>query len=124
MRELSFRHPLERIGDPQISPSFPAFMEKGDTHIGFGIMGGFNQAQAHAQFVSQRGGSRNEHSDRARSAALHEAQVGRLRCADGEARVSKEVREELTAGPCGEGDGRILERMGGGQAVIHDSAKR
>ena len=30
----------------------PAFMEKGNIHIGFGIMGGFNQAQAHAQFVS------------------------------------------------------------------------
>jgi gamma-glutamyltranspeptidase/glutathione hydrolase len=30
----------------------PAFMEKGDRHIAFGIMGGFNQAQAHAQFVS------------------------------------------------------------------------
>jgi gamma-glutamyltranspeptidase/glutathione hydrolase len=30
----------------------PAFMEKGDVKIGFGIMGGFNQAQAHAQFVS------------------------------------------------------------------------
>ena len=30
----------------------PAFMQKGDTHIGFGIMGGWNQAQAHAQFVA------------------------------------------------------------------------
>src|SRR5207302_2586369 len=30
----------------------PAFMEKGDLHVGFGIMGGLNQAQAHAQFVS------------------------------------------------------------------------
>jgi gamma-glutamyltranspeptidase/glutathione hydrolase len=30
----------------------PAFMSKGDVKIGFGIMGGFNQAQAHAQFVS------------------------------------------------------------------------
>jgi gamma-glutamyltranspeptidase/glutathione hydrolase len=30
----------------------PAFMERGDVKIGFGIMGGFNQAQAHAQFVS------------------------------------------------------------------------
>lgn len=30
----------------------PAFMENGDRHIGFGIMGGLNQAQAHAQFVS------------------------------------------------------------------------
>jgi gamma-glutamyltranspeptidase/glutathione hydrolase len=30
----------------------PAFMEKGDIHIGFGIMGGWNQPQAHAQFVA------------------------------------------------------------------------
>src|SRR5437762_3833300 len=30
----------------------PAFMQKDGVRIGFGIMGGFNQAQAHAQFVS------------------------------------------------------------------------
>jgi len=30
----------------------PAFMTRGDTAIGFGIMGGWNQSQAHAQFVS------------------------------------------------------------------------
>jgi len=30
----------------------PGFMSKGDIRIAFGIMGGFNQAQAHAQFVS------------------------------------------------------------------------
>src|SRR6185295_18354767 len=30
----------------------PAFMERGDIHIGFGIMGGVNQPLAHAQFVS------------------------------------------------------------------------
>lgn len=30
----------------------PAFMERGDIHIGFGIMGGSNQPLAHAQFVS------------------------------------------------------------------------
>jgi gamma-glutamyltranspeptidase/glutathione hydrolase len=30
----------------------PAMMEKGGVRIGFGIMGGWNQAQAHAQFVS------------------------------------------------------------------------
>jgi gamma-glutamyltranspeptidase/glutathione hydrolase len=30
----------------------PAFLERGDQHIGFGIMGGANQPQAHAQFVS------------------------------------------------------------------------
>src|SRR5262249_26023985 len=30
----------------------PAYMEKGDQHIGFGIMGGSVQPLAHAQFVS------------------------------------------------------------------------
>jgi len=30
----------------------PGFMQKGDQHIGFGIMGGLNQPLAHAQFVS------------------------------------------------------------------------
>lgn len=30
----------------------PAFMQRGDQHIGFGIMGGMNQPLAHAQFVS------------------------------------------------------------------------
>jgi gamma-glutamyltranspeptidase/glutathione hydrolase len=30
----------------------PAFLERGDQHIGFGIMGGPNQPLAHAQFVS------------------------------------------------------------------------
>ncbi|HLA91296.1 MAG TPA: gamma-glutamyltransferase [Gemmatimonadaceae bacterium] len=30
----------------------PAFMQRGDVKIGFGIMGGWNQSQAHAQFVS------------------------------------------------------------------------
>jgi gamma-glutamyltranspeptidase/glutathione hydrolase len=30
----------------------PAFMQKDDMRIAFGIMGGWNQSQAHAQFVS------------------------------------------------------------------------
>ena len=30
----------------------PGFMQHGDQHIGFGIMGGMNQPLAHAQFVS------------------------------------------------------------------------
>src|SRR5207248_11615251 len=29
----------------------PAFAQKGDTRVAFGIMGGWNQSQAHAQFV-------------------------------------------------------------------------
>jgi gamma-glutamyltranspeptidase/glutathione hydrolase len=31
----------------------PALMEKDETRIAFGIMGGWNQSQAHAQFVSK-----------------------------------------------------------------------
>ena len=38
------RRPLHTI--------IPAFMEKDGVRIGFGIMGGRNQAQAHAQFVA------------------------------------------------------------------------
>jgi gamma-glutamyltranspeptidase / glutathione hydrolase len=38
------RRPLHTI--------IPAFLQKGDTNIAFGIMGGWNQSQAHAQFVS------------------------------------------------------------------------
>ncbi len=34
----------------------PAFMEKGDQRIGFGIMGGWNQGQAHAQFAANIAG--------------------------------------------------------------------
>jgi gamma-glutamyltranspeptidase/glutathione hydrolase len=30
----------------------PAFLEKGDLHIGFGIIGGANQPQAQAQFIA------------------------------------------------------------------------
>jgi len=30
----------------------PAFMRKDELSVGFGIMGGWNQSQAHAQFVS------------------------------------------------------------------------
>jgi gamma-glutamyltranspeptidase len=37
---------------PDDDTIIPAFMERGDQHIGFGIMGGSNQPLAHAQFVS------------------------------------------------------------------------
>ena len=35
-----------------VTTLIPGYMEKDNVRIGFGIMGGFNQAQAHAQFVS------------------------------------------------------------------------
>lgn len=46
-------HPDELAGHKRpFHTLIPGFMEKGDLHIGFGIMGGLNQAQAHAQYVS------------------------------------------------------------------------
>ena len=46
-------HPNELAGRKRpLHTIIPAFMERGDMKIAFGIMGGWNQAQAHAQFVS------------------------------------------------------------------------
>ena len=99
-------------------------MEKGDLHIGFGIMGGLNQAQAHAQFVSNYGGSRNEYSDGAGGPALHQAQTfERLRLSRSRTAFRKRFARTLI------GKGQQLDvraifsgSMGGGQAVMHDSA--
>ena len=50
---LEAKHPNMLEGHKRpLHTIIPSFMEKGDTRIGFGIMGGFNQAQAHAQFVA------------------------------------------------------------------------
>jgi gamma-glutamyltranspeptidase/glutathione hydrolase len=50
---LDEKHPNVLAGRKRpLHTIIPALMEKDNVHIGFGIMGGFNQAQAHAQFVS------------------------------------------------------------------------
>jgi gamma-glutamyltranspeptidase/glutathione hydrolase len=50
---LDAGNPNELIGRKRpLHTIIPAFMEKGDVRVAFGIMGGWNQAQAHAQFVS------------------------------------------------------------------------
>ncbi len=50
---LEAKHPNVLAGGKRpFHTIIPAFMEKGDAHIGFGIMGGANQPLAHAQFAS------------------------------------------------------------------------
>jgi gamma-glutamyltranspeptidase / glutathione hydrolase len=100
----------------------PAFMEKGDEHIGFGIMGGLNQAQAHAQFVSNM----VDHGMNIQS-ALEAPRFTKLTWTGCdvsiESRIPPAVRDALTA----EGHdlkvlGDFSSIMGGGQVVIHNSA--
>jgi gamma-glutamyltranspeptidase/glutathione hydrolase len=101
----------------------PAFMEKGDQHIGFGIMGGFNQPLAHAQFVSNL----VDYGMNVQG-ALYAPRftVGSDFCHILiESRVKPDVLDQLRA------KGHNLEvrqeyssRMGRGQAILHDSAKK
>jgi gamma-glutamyltranspeptidase / glutathione hydrolase len=50
---LEENHPNVLAGHKRpIHTIIPAFMEKDQTRIAFGIMGGWNQSQAHAQFVA------------------------------------------------------------------------
>ncbi len=50
---LDPQHPNALAGHKRpLHTIIPAFMTKGDIKIAFGIMGGWNQAQAHAQFIA------------------------------------------------------------------------
>jgi gamma-glutamyltranspeptidase/glutathione hydrolase len=101
----------------------PAFMERGDLHIGFGIMGGLNQAQAHAQFVSNV----VDHGMSIQSAL--EAPRFTKQTFGGcdvsiESRIPQEIRDALTAkGHQLKVLGDFSSIMGGGQVVVHDAAK-
>jgi gamma-glutamyltranspeptidase/glutathione hydrolase len=99
----------------------PAFMERGDQHIGFGIMGGANQPVAHAQFVSNvadYGMNLQEAMENPRFTVMEEKGC-HIRI---ESRVKPEVLDKLTS------MGHILDvrkaystSMGRGQAIMHDS---
>ena len=97
-------------------------MQKGDEHIGFGIMGGMNQPLAHAQFVSNM-----VDYNMNIQAALEEPRFT-ARQALGckvliESRVTSATVDQLSR------MGHVLQvrapystAMGRGQAVFHDSA--
>jgi gamma-glutamyltranspeptidase / glutathione hydrolase len=99
----------------------PAFMERGDEHIGFGIMGGANQPLAHAQFVSNLvdyGMNVQEAMEEARFT------VSPLRGCNIviESRVPLEVRQKLAAmGHQLDVRREYTTAMGRGQAVSHNT---
>jgi len=98
----------------------PGFMEHGEVRVAFGIMGGFNQSQAHAQFVANV----VDHHMNIQS-ALEAPRFTKLTF-DGcdvemENRVPAKVREELE----GMGHqikllGAFAQSTGGGQAVLRN----
>jgi gamma-glutamyltranspeptidase/glutathione hydrolase len=100
----------------------PAFMQRGDEHIGFGIMGGWNQPLAHAQFVSNLV---DYHMNI--QAALEEPRFtvsAKLGCSIViESRVGQASVDALTKmGHQLEVRGAYTTAMGRGQAVLHNSA--
>ena len=100
----------------------PAFAQKGDTRVAFGIMGGWNQSQAHAQFVA------NIADFKMNIQAALEAPRFSKHTFSGcdvsmENRFAGNVRNELTSkGHKIDLRGAFSSVMGGGQAVLRDFA--
>ena len=103
----------------------PAFMEQGDQHIGFGIMGGSNQPLAHAQFVSNVVDYGWNIQAALSAPRFTIRDTGKpIQCTILlESRVSPEVQNQLRQ----KGHDLVLRKdysalMGRGQAVLHNSA--
>jgi gamma-glutamyltranspeptidase / glutathione hydrolase len=100
----------------------PGFAQKGDTRMAFGIMGGWNQAQAHAQFIA------NIADFKMNIQAAMEAPRFTKYTFNGcdvemENRFNGKVRDELTAkGHVIKVLGTFSSRVGGGQVVLRDFA--
>ncbi len=99
----------------------PAFMERGDQHIGFGIMGGANQPVAHAQFVSNiadYGMNIQEALQNARFTVHPDGGCNLII----ESRVKREVLEKLSGmGHRLKIENEYSSSMGRGNVVLHDS---
>jgi gamma-glutamyltranspeptidase/glutathione hydrolase len=100
----------------------PAFAQKGDTRVAFGIMGGWNQSQAHAQFIA------NIADFKMNIQAALEAPRFSKHTFSGcdvsmENRFAGNVRNELTSkGHKIDLRGAFSSVMGGGQVVLRDFA--
>jgi gamma-glutamyltranspeptidase / glutathione hydrolase len=100
----------------------PAFAQKGTTRVAFGIMGGWNQSQAHAQFVTDLADYKMNIQ-----AALEAPRFTKLTFAGCdvkmENRFSQKTRDELkTKGHQIQLLGTFSSSVGGGQAVLRDFA--
>jgi gamma-glutamyltranspeptidase/glutathione hydrolase len=100
----------------------PGFAEKGDTRMAFGIMGGWNQAQAHAQFMANIADFKMNIQ-----AAVEAARFTKYTFTgcdvEMENRFNGKVRDELTAkGHQIKVLGAFSSRVGGGQVVLRDFA--
>jgi len=99
----------------------PGFMERGDSHIGFGIMGGPNQPLAHAQFVSNYvdyGMNLQQALEAPRFTKLGPAGCDVLiesRVPEATLRQLIEMGHDLAVRP------EYTQEMGRGQAILHDS---
>ncbi|MCL4789586.1 MAG: gamma-glutamyltransferase, partial [Verrucomicrobia bacterium] len=120
---LDPQHPNALAGRKRpLHTIIPAFMTKGEVRIAFGIMGGWNQSQAHAQFVSNL----VDHGMNLQ-AAMEAARFTKLSF-DGcdvrlESRVPEAVRTVLTErGHVIKLEGKFADSVGGGQAVMRDVA--
>jgi gamma-glutamyltranspeptidase/glutathione hydrolase len=102
----------------------PAFMTRGDVRIAFGIMGGWNQSQAHAQFVSDIVDHRMN-IQAALEAPRFTKQTFKGCDVELESRIPQAVRAELEAkGHKIELKGPFTDSVGGGQAVLRDFATK
>ena len=99
----------------------PAFMEKGDQHIGFGIMGGAVQPLAHAQFVSNLVDYGMNIQEALESPRF--AKGGASGCEVSiESRVPEQTLQQLSErGHIIQIRREYVELFGRGQAILHDS---
>ena len=100
----------------------PAFMEKDDTRIAFGIMGGWNQSQAHAQYVSNV----VDHGMNIQ-AAMEAARFTKSTFEGCDVQMEDRIPSEVMAALREKGHEIRLRRgfsgtFGGGQAVLRDFA--
>ena len=100
----------------------PAFAQKGDTRVAFGIMGGWNQSQAHAQFIANLADFKMNIQAALEAPRFSKHSFGG--CDVGmENRFSQKVRDELAVkGHKIELKGMFTSYVGGGQAVMRDFA--